>query len=75
MWGRIFYSSIYVSELIAEEEDFQEQMHWFEDGKEPKLSENLTEEQKQKVTKFLFENDSAFANDYQQLGEMCNQRA
>ena len=60
---------IYISELIAEEEDFQEQMHWFEDGKEPKLSENLTEEQKQKVTKFLFENDSAFANDYQQLGE------
>ena len=60
---------IYISELMAEEEDFQEQMHWFEDGKELKLSENLTEEQKKKVTKFLFENDAAFANDYQQLGE------
>jgi hypothetical protein len=35
-------------------------MHWFEDGKELKLSENLTEDQKQKVTKFLFENDAAF---------------
>ena len=35
---------IFISELIAEEEDFQEQMHWFEDGKELKLSENLTED-------------------------------
>ena len=60
---------IYMSELMAEEEDFQEQMHSFEDGKELKLSENLTEEQKKKVTKFLFENDAAFANDYQRLGE------
>jgi hypothetical protein len=49
-------------------------IYWFEDGKELKLSENLTDQQKQKVTKF-YSKMIRLLKRLSTIRRMCYQRA
>ncbi len=59
---------LYISELAQEEDEFQEQVTWFEEKVPLKLPDYLSTDESIQIRKFLEDNDAAFATDFDQLG-------